>query len=520
MTKEKKVDNIRKSAYNINTFIIGYYIRTDKNNKEVKQMAKKVISLVSVVALLLCSLSAAVFAAEASEIKEPEYGTTEEEGVAVVCDKRGDVDDNGNIAPADARYALRKAVGFTDEEVAETIKRADYDNNDKFTPADARAILRVAVGLDGQAGHDFVEGTKAATWTKKGFDGKYCAFCGKTEEGVELETRIEAMIDDANDWAEEAGVAGLIKGEADGEDVALVIDVDGIWAYEGYNAAAFDGFLTKIGEYVKENIGTDADIALEGKEVYKDGKLLNTAVKEILFSVGDGFFYKIANLDADGVYGVYDITVGDEAVALTVKFIGEDANIAKVQSFAEVISNHIYAIPGTDLVIGVNAPDALVNKITNAGGKEKLETVTIAQGFGILANTDIENVIGSQVSAVNKLCKLLCGIDGFINKVYSKFSDVTVTTAEGTEIALFADEASFAPATDDFAGFVAAVADMFSEEINETTVGSFKFVEDTDNEFGTGYYEVPVSFKVNVGNADLMTNGMIEETVIVRIHVG
>ncbi len=63
----------------------------------------------------------------------------------------GDVDNNGKVAAADARLALRAAVrleSFWNDTVSDKFKAADVDRNGKITAADARLILRVAVKLD------------------------------------------------------------------------------------------------------------------------------------------------------------------------------------------------------------------------------------------------------------------------------------------------------------------------------------------------------------------------------------
>ena len=61
---------------------------------------------------------------------------------------QGDLDGNGDLDPADARLALRYAVGL--EPLLETrnaLWLVDRDGDGKATPADARLILRDAVGL-------------------------------------------------------------------------------------------------------------------------------------------------------------------------------------------------------------------------------------------------------------------------------------------------------------------------------------------------------------------------------------
>ena len=66
----------------------------------------------------------------------------------------GDLDGSGDLEPADARLALRYAVGLTQELEPDlnqhiVLWRVDRDGDGAATPADARLILRAAVGLDG-----------------------------------------------------------------------------------------------------------------------------------------------------------------------------------------------------------------------------------------------------------------------------------------------------------------------------------------------------------------------------------
>ena len=65
----------------------------------------------------------------------------------VVKPKTGDVDQSGNIDAADARLALRCAVGLENLS-AEKMLNADADRDAKITASDARLILRCAVGLE------------------------------------------------------------------------------------------------------------------------------------------------------------------------------------------------------------------------------------------------------------------------------------------------------------------------------------------------------------------------------------
>lgn len=518
---------------------------------------KKFVALLAVFCLLLGSVSVVAFAEDEEEIKDV--------SVDVICEAAGDIDLDGKISSADSRLALRYAVGLEDfANLPEgAFVRADTDADGKVKAADSRLILRIAVELDEQPGHlytvekvkeealkaaadctkaaeyyytcatcgdvekddehtftdgaalghDYQDANVDATWTVKGETKKVCSRCKDVQDKAEVATKIEDMIADANEWAENAGLDCLIAGEADGAEIKLLINVDGIWAYDGVEADAFDGFLTKIGEYVKENIG-DIEISLDGNTVYEKGALKNHAVKVALFDIGDGFFYKIANLADDGVYGEYDLIVDGEEAKLSVVFEGDAANIAKVKSFAETISEHVYAVKGDDLVIGVEIPDALAAKI-EAAGQSRLINATVGECLDKLADMDLADVLGSEVSAVNKLVTLLCddGVAAFANKVLGKFSDVTCNGIDA-----LSGEA-YAPAEASFNGFVNAVKAMFSEALLGEKINEFTYVGGADNaQFKTGFYEIPVSFKVNVGNADLMENGVIEETIVFRIH--
>ena len=61
----------------------------------------------------------------------------------------GDVDANGRLEAADARLALRAAVGLESfAQGSDDFRAADADRNNELTAADARMILRAAVGLE------------------------------------------------------------------------------------------------------------------------------------------------------------------------------------------------------------------------------------------------------------------------------------------------------------------------------------------------------------------------------------
>ena len=63
--------------------------------------------------------------------------------------QRGDVNQDGSVTTADARLALRKAIGLEDYEPGSVpFRAADVDESGAVTTGDARTILRAAIGLE------------------------------------------------------------------------------------------------------------------------------------------------------------------------------------------------------------------------------------------------------------------------------------------------------------------------------------------------------------------------------------
>ena len=466
---------------------------------------KKIIAIL-LSAMMVMMLVVPAFATEAD--------AEEEFVIAKYC--LGDVDNNGIISAADARLALRFSV-FLEQPVGYQFIWADYNKDGKLLAGDARDILRVSVGLEEQIAHsdESVDSDVAATWLEDGFKGKVCAYCGRpVEESVEeRKALLAAVVDDANAWAASAGFDSLVEGNVDLADAKaeIVINVDGIWELEEDLAgASFDGLMTAIGDAVEKYVG-DSVVTVVDNTVYKDGVFQNTAIKNALFEIGAGFFFKLANLGDDLVYGTYAVTVDDEAFDLVVRFDGSEENVAKVESFAATVADHISAtVVNGDLVIDLITPDALANYI--ASFDRDLDDVTIGAGLSLVSAMDIESVFGSQTSAVNRLCAVLNSLDGFVNKVLAKVTSATVTTMNGEAIELLYEDASFEPDADKapFNAFVEAFTNILSDELFETKVGEF---ENGD------YYTVQLDVAVDMSNIGDMVNSTIAETIYINIHV-
>lgn len=457
---------------------------------------KKILAILLSAALLFGCVSVCAFADEA-----------EEEAVKAVCSGVGDVNYDGFVKADDARLVLRYAVKLeTEETLAKygpaAAQRCETDNDaSKIGASDARTVLRIAVRLQEQPGHNTETVVQDAKWTAPGAEKLVCKACGETVSETAVPSKIDAMIKDANDWAAEKGLEGFIKGvsEDNGAKLELELNADAIWDGITLADGAFDGFLTEAGAYVKEHLA-DAVIKLDDAELY-NGKLANTAVKNAIFGVFGGFFYKLANAE-NGVYGEYAFNIDGEDVALTVKMTGTDEHVAKVQAFAGVIADHVSAeVNDGDLTITVQMPEALMDTVKAHGGLDAVNSATLGECLAYLQAASIDTIVGSQQGAVKKLCETVCSASSFVNKVLGK-----VTAAKVNGVDLLAEKAAFTPAENSVKGLIAAVSGMLSENVKNTSMGRFY------NE-NMNAYVLSAEVTVDVTNADLFENGAITETV-------
>lgn len=107
------------------------------------------------------------------------------EYTVMYTDLPGDIDQNGKVTSADARLALRAAVGLENYPVgSEKFALADYDRNGKITSADARYILRLAVGLEpfGKSGETPINGKLNVGDTMFEKDGMKVIYQGYTKQ--------------------------------------------------------------------------------------------------------------------------------------------------------------------------------------------------------------------------------------------------------------------------------------------------------------------------------------------------
>ena len=364
-------------------------------------------------------------------------------------------------------------------------------------------------------GHDLADDDAVeATWTENAIAaGKHCTRCDYTEGGEEIEntSKLYLTMEDANAQAAEAGIDHLIKGDADGADATVTVLADGLMEELDLNESYFDGLLGNFKQALAHFLTADDVVTFDGEVVYQNGKFQNTALKNALFNTGKGFFYRLANLSDDGVFGAYDVQINDEAINLTVKVEGSDENLAKLKAFAAKIAEHVSATVDADknLVIDLKAPDKLKSLVAEKLNGRDLNDQTVAAALSVLKEYDLADLIGSHVGAMNKLCGFLCGAAPILNKALDH-TDVKVQLADGETLDLF-NGTPFEPETKDYAGLLDALTYMLGDELLMTKLGAFRNAN--------GVYTIPVIITADVSDSGLMEGGTIAETVIVNLHL-
>ena len=102
----------------------------------------------------------------------------------------------------------------------------------------------------------------------------------------------------------------------------------------------------------------------------------------------------------------------------------------------------------------------------------------------------------------------LCKLSPLVNKVLAK-TEATVTLADGSEVNLIGGE--FDPYDATYSDFIQAVIGALDGDLLNRTVG--EFAEEN------GVFTIPVNLKVDMSNFGLMSGNIIEETIIINLHI-
>ena len=375
------------------------------------------------------------------------------------------------------------------------------------------------------------------------YNNGVCSNCGDKQPEVKAtEKAWDALV------AKLEGIKGndgavLVTAKREGTAYTLKLNVDAIQS----GAAAFgDDFLTGLATNVKnaldENFGRYV-LTADGQDVYNKGTFQNTALKNALFSVADGFFYTLNHMtEENGVYTYKTVNAkvtGDNTYAFTIAVQLEGEDVAKVKSLAGTLADHLqmemldsdainsrYGITVNEskaIVVTMEMPGKLmqagVDKIGSGEDAQKAfdgDGVTVSALLGIMNSIDsLDGVLGSNASDVNSVLNTVNSNANVVNKVLSKMT-AKVTAQNGTTANF---DMTFTPSNTGNAwkAFMAGVIAMTGSD--EGSVGAMKpsqFKVAQEGTYKDYYYAVPVTVTIDL---DSSMGFPATETVVVVMHI-
>lgn len=377
------------------------------------------------------------------------------------------------------------------------------------------------------------------------YNNGVCSNCGDKQPEVKATEKAWDALD-----AKLAGIKGndgavLVTAKREGTAYTLKLNVDAIQS----GAAAFgDDFLTGLATNLKnaldENFGRYV-LTADGQDVYNKGTFQNTALKNALFSVADGFFYTLNHMtEENGVYTYKTVNAkvtGDNTYAFTIAVQLEGEDVAKVKSLAGTLADHLqmemldsdainsrYGITVNEskaIVVTMEMPGKLmqagVDKIGSGEGAQKAfdgDGVTVSALLGIMNSIDsLDGVLGSNASDVNSVLNTVNSNANVVNKVLSKMT-AKVTAQNGTTANF---DMTFTPSNTGNAwkDFMAGVIAMTGSD--EGSVGAMKpnqFKVAQEGTYKDYYYAVPVTVTVTI-DLDSSMGFQATETVVVVMHI-
>lgn len=375
------------------------------------------------------------------------------------------------------------------------------------------------------------------------YNNGVCSNCGDKQPEVKATEKAWDALD-----AKLAGIKGndgavLVTAKREGTAYTLKLNVDAIQS----GAAAFgDDFLTGLATNLKnaldENFGRYV-LTADGQDVYNKGTFQNTALKNALFSVADGFFYTLNHMtEENGVYTYKTVNAkvtGDNTYAFTIAVQLEGEDVAKVKSLAGTLADHLqmemldsdainsrYGITVNEskaIVVTMEMPGKLmqagVDKIGSGEDAQNAfdgDVVTVSALLGIMNSIDsLDGVLSSNASDVNSVLNTVNSNANVVNKVLSKMT-AKVTAQNGTTANF---DMTFTPSNTGNAwkDFMAGVIAMTGSD--EGSVGAMKpnqFKVAQEGTYKDYYYAVPVTVTIDL---DSSMGFQATETVVVVMHI-
>ena len=375
------------------------------------------------------------------------------------------------------------------------------------------------------------------------YNNGVCSNCGDKQPEVKATEKAWDALD-----AKLAGIKGndgavLVTAKREGTAYTLKLNVDAIQS----GAAAFgDDFLTGLATNLKnaldENFGRYV-LTADGQDVYNKGTFQNTALKNALFSVADGFFYTLNHMtEENGVYTYKTVNAkvtGDNTYAFTIAVQLEGEDVAKVKSLAGTLADHLqmemldsdainsrYGITVNEskaIVVTMEMPGKLmqagVDKIGSGENAQKAfdsDGATVSALLGIMNSIDsLDGMLGSNASDVNSVLKTVNSNANVVNKVLSKMT-AKVTAKDGTaaNFGMTFTPSNTGNAWKDFMAGVIAMTGSDEGSVGAMKPNQFKVAQ--EGTYKDYYYAVPVTVTIDLEDS---MGFQATETVVVVMHI-
>lgn len=377
------------------------------------------------------------------------------------------------------------------------------------------------------------------------YNNGVCSNCGDKQPEVKATEKAWDALDAKLEGIKGNDGAVLVTAKREGTAYTLKLNVDAIQS----GAAAFGvdfltGLATNLKNALDENFGRYV-LTADGQDVYNKGTFQNTALKNALFSVADGFFYTLNHMtEENGVYTYKTVNAkvtGDNTYAFTIAVQLEGEDVAKVKSLAGTLADHLqmemldsdainsrYGITVNEskaIVVTMEMPGKLmqagVDKIGSGEDAQKAfdgDGVTVSALLGIMNSIDsLDGVLGSNASDVNSVLNTVNSNANVVNKVLSKMT-AKVTAQNGTTANF---DMTFTPSNTGNAwkDFMAGVIAMTGSD--EGSVGAMKpnqFKVAQEGTYKDYYYAVPVTVTIDL-DLDSSMGFQATETVVVVMHI-
>ncbi len=283
------------------------------------------------------------------------------------------------------------------------------------------------------------------------------------------------------------------------------------------------GFFNKanlldiVRDVLADVFGSDAlvnDMSLLGNLVFDNQQFLTSNLNDILYSVIDSVLLDFKN-EVNPTLNVYlnDVICGRN-IDVEIAFLGSTARIEKARDFANRISNLFQVSNNGNLDITFEIPSQLIvtleeyvmNNFSGLTLYQALNNLTVIDMLHIAVDKD-KDLLGI-VSLLEKVAPYLYNQQALVNRLISSSRYELVING----MQLFANDATFAPASSSYEDIIQAVLDIINPDILNSKIQTF----DANND---GVYNFAIDAMVDLGETDKVDQTVINQQVVLNVVI-